>query len=230
MLKCISKVQATSTAKEADIFSDYITNDLGIPIINTGLIDRYVNLWGHKDFTNKGTKYKTPRLDVTIPEVTNRRKIYTSPKIVFAKLALNIEAFYDSSGEFASINTNCVHELNENYNYHYLLALLNSELMSFVYSQYYRGLRMSKGYFQYQAPQLRLLPIKKPDKNTIDSIAKLVESVSSKYKLMIEKNAEKDDSLKKIEDSIDAQIYQIYGISLEEIKLIKKEIGHYMEV
>ncbi len=41
-----------------------------------------------------------------------------------------------------------------------MLAILNSDLMSVLYGAYFGALIMSGGYFQFQAPQLRVLPIR----------------------------------------------------------------------
>jgi hypothetical protein len=157
-----AEVQATSTAKEADTFSSLISEKKGMPIINTGTIDRYSTTYGTTDFMNKGKRLRFPKLDVSNRLISDsRRSLYKSPKIVIAKLALRIEGFYDRRGEYASINTNCIHSPKNGYNLHYLLALVNSKLLSFVYSELFKGLRMSGGYFQFQAPQLRILPIRR---------------------------------------------------------------------
>jgi hypothetical protein len=80
-------------------------------------------------------------------------------KIIFAKMAKRTEAYLDERGEFASANTNFAY--NSDYNLHYLLSVLNSNLMSVLYSGFFGALIMSGSYFQFQAPQLRVLPIRR---------------------------------------------------------------------
>lgn len=158
----IATVQATSTAAEADYFSEALGEEPGQfkkRFINTGLIDRYSSLWGMEPLEHKGHRYSKPYLDTSNSVVSvSRRNLYDQPKLVFAKIALRIEAFGDFHGEYASANTNCAY--GGNYLLGYLCALSNSSLLSLVYSEYFGALRMSGGYFQFQAPQLDVLPVR----------------------------------------------------------------------
>lgn len=159
----IGNVQATSTASESDEFTKIIQNSKGsgaLRLINTGLIERYSNLWGLEPLDHKGTRYRTPYLKVDSELVSeSRRKLYKKSKIIFAKIALCVEGCFDIPGELASINTNCV--FNSHYDLSYICSLVNSRLMSFIYNEYFGALRMGGGYFQFQAPQLEILPIRR---------------------------------------------------------------------
>jgi len=162
-MQSCSTVRASSTAAESDAYESALVDVDGEKrkkFINTGLIDRYNTLWGIDSLTHKGVIFTTPYLDLSNPAVTNERRIqYGKPKIIFAKMAKRVEAFLDEKGEFASANTNFVYD--SEYNLHYLLAILNSNLMSTFYGGYFGALIMSGGYFQFQAPQLRVLPIRR---------------------------------------------------------------------
>jgi type I restriction-modification system DNA methylase subunit len=227
-LEEVAIVQATSTAAEADEFSRYIReNHKGLPIINTGTIDRYSTTYGLIRFMNKGHKLLSPVLDITkINE--NRRKLYKSPKIIIAKLALRIEGFLDGNGSYSSINTNCIHTPKEGFSIEYLTALINSKFMSFIYSELFSGLRMSGGYFQFQAPQLRIMPIVKASKHQqekVSSLVKKVMSLNEKRNKIGDKTTDEKDRLRKeierLDDEIDKEIYKIYGLTKEEIKIIE---------
>ncbi|TET70374.1 MAG: hypothetical protein E3J56_08130 [Candidatus Aminicenantes bacterium] len=163
LLNKVAKVQATSTAAESDEFTGIIQNRQSSgtsKLINTGLIDRYSNLWGLEPLSHKGRRYSNPYLKITSDLVSeSRRKLYKSEKIIFAKIALCIEGCFDTKGEFASINTNCIFE--SDYDLSYICGLMNSKLMSFIYKEYFGALRMSGGYFQFQAPQLEILPVRR---------------------------------------------------------------------
>ena len=133
--------------------------------LNTGLIDRYTSLWGAIPLTHKGKLLTTPYLDLSNSVISYERKAqYAKPKIIFAKMAARIEAFLDGTGEYASANTNFVYD--SKYNLLYILAVLNSKLMLALYAAYFGALRMSGGYFQFQAPQLRVLPVRRIDFTT----------------------------------------------------------------
>lgn len=158
-------INATSTAKEADEYHILINEDSGIKLLNTGTIDRYLSLWGEQNLTDKGITYSRPYINSigSIPSY-QRMKLYQSPKILIAKIAIRAEAFLDETGEYASINTNCIHSFSKDFNPKYINAWINSFLFHFVFSCYFDGLRMSGGYLLYSAPNLKSTFIKKPDK------------------------------------------------------------------
>ena len=167
-LEQCATVHASSTAAEADAYEDALSDSTCKDckmFINTGLIDRYDVLWGAIPLTHKGAVLKTPYLRLNHPNVSHeRRSQYEKPKIIFAKMALRIEAFVDNQGAYASANTNFAYD--SKYDLNYLASLFNSEYLSLIYGEYFGALRMSGGYFQFQAPQLRVLPIRKIDFTT----------------------------------------------------------------
>ena len=164
-------VRASSTAAEADAYAEALLDEPtpnAKKLLNTGLIDRYSSLWGAFPLTHKGRLIACPYLDMSNPCVTDERKTqYAKPKLVFAKMATRIEAFLDENGEYASANTNFAYD--SKFNLHYLTALLNSKFMAELYAAYFGALRMSGGYFQFQAPQLRVLPIRQVEFTTLAS-------------------------------------------------------------
>jgi len=161
-------VRASSTAAEADAYAGALLDaptPNAMKLLNTGLIDRYSSLWGAFSLTHKGRLIACPYLDMSNPCVPDERKAqYAKPKVVFAKMATRIEAFLDENGEYASANTNFAYD--SKYNLQYLTALLNSKFMAGLYAAYFGALRMSGGYFQFQAPQLRVLPIRQVEFTT----------------------------------------------------------------
>lgn len=156
----VAKVNATSTAAEADALSQVITEyePGATPLVNTGTIDRYLPNWGVSPLVAQRQTYTRPAIQLSEVELSNhRRRIYAAQKIVFAKMALRPEAFLDAEGAYCSINTNCVYE--SDLPLEFLIGILNSKAMAFIYGQFFGSLRMSGGYLQFQAPQLRALPI-----------------------------------------------------------------------
>jgi hypothetical protein len=145
----------------------------------------------------------------------NRKVLYNTPKIIFAKIALNPEGFLDIKGEYASLNTNCVYSPQAGYDLEYLTAILNSKLMNFVYSELFAGLRMGGGYFQFQAPQLKILPIKNCSNNEKAKLSDLAKKLVSLYNSLNENingSATKRDSISenivKIERDINNIVYK----------------------
>ena len=157
-------INATSTAREADNYHELINEEKGAKLLNTGTIDKFISLWGTTSLTDKGTIYRTPFIDIDNQIISKqRKKLYESPKIILAKIGLSAEAFFDESGEYASINTNCIHSFKANYDPKYITLWLNSSLYHFLFSCFFDGLRMAGGYLLYSAPNLKSTYIKQPN-------------------------------------------------------------------
>ncbi len=119
-------INATSTASEADEYHYLINQKKGFKLINTGTIDRYESHWGKVSFIDKGEKYLNPYLPKDDDRISkNRNNLYSSPKIVLAKIAITTEAVYDEKGEYASIYTNCFHSFKNVFDPKFVLAWLN---------------------------------------------------------------------------------------------------------
>jgi type I restriction-modification system DNA methylase subunit len=154
-------INATSTASEAENYSSLINENSGFKLVNTGTIDPFITTWGINELTDKGNKYLNPYLPANSTFISlNRNKLYSNPKIIISKIGLSCEAFYDMEGAFASINTNCLYNFNENYSPEYILCWLNSKLYNFTFECLFDGLRMSGGYLLYSAPNLKNTKIK----------------------------------------------------------------------
>lgn len=163
-LQKAGKINATSTAKEADEYSVLVNESDGFKLINTGTIDPFSNLWGLQPLVNKGEKYLTPYLKKDPSIVSNNRiSLYASPKIIIAKIGLKCEAFYDNDGTFASINTNCIHSFTDEYLPQYVQCWISSKLFNYVFECLFDGLRMSGGYLLFSAPNLKNTPIMAAD-------------------------------------------------------------------
>ncbi len=155
-------INATSTAKEADDYAPLIMEEqCGYRLINTGTIDPFYTTWGNNTLTKQGKQYLTPYLPNNDSIISaNRHALYSSPKIIISKIGLTCEAFYDANGEYASIDTNCIHSFKEGYLPEYVLCWLNSKLYNYMFECFFDGLRMSGGYLLYSSPNLRNTYIK----------------------------------------------------------------------
>lgn len=212
----VCEINATSTAGEADIFHAYIEEDGdGFQLINTGTIDPYVSLWGIRQLTDKGCKYLRPTLAKSREKIgDNRYTMYNSTKIIFAKMAGKVEAFLDEDGEYASINTNCIHSIKVNNKL--LLGWLHSKVFNFIYDVFFDGLRMAGGYLPFSAPYLSCMYYPQNIDSAIsEGVISLVDHILSLKK----ENPYADTSA--LEAEIDQLVYQLYGLTDEEIAIIE---------
>lgn len=161
-LSNVGEINATSTAKEADDYAPLINEQIdGYKLINTGTIDPFTNTWGFKTLTKQGKQYLTPFFPKDSKLISAKRhNLYSSPKIIVSKIGLRCEAFYDKEGNFASIDTNCIHSFKPEFLPEYILCWLNSRLYNYTFECLFDGLRMSGGYLLYSAPNLRNTYIK----------------------------------------------------------------------
>ncbi|MBP6045106.1 Eco57I restriction-modification methylase domain-containing protein [Candidatus Woesebacteria bacterium] len=212
LLSSVSEVNGSSTAAEADLFSGYIKNEKtssSLKIVNTGTISCYFAKWGSKEYSNKKTKILEPYL--TLDKVGARRiEMYRSPKIIISKLSKNMTAMLDYDGEFASTNTTFVYSLNDKYPIEAVVAILNSKLMNFVYKTLFSGLNLL-GSFQFQAPQIRLLPVPESmDEACLMDIKEIINIARSTSSFDNES-----------ETRLNQLVYKMYNLSNKEIEIIE---------
>jgi len=155
-------VQASSTASEAEEFTVALSEEppskTKKKFIKTGGIDPFQSFWNSEEVRHQGEYYTKPVLDINHPVITDlRRSQYNSEKLIFAKVASILEAFVDTDGAYASVDTNLFYDSNLDIRYYG--AILNSNAVLFLYSGMFGALRMRGGDFQFQAPQLKQVPI-----------------------------------------------------------------------
>ena len=188
-LSVCGEINATSTAKEADDYAQLITeNPNGYKLINTGTIDPFFTTWGYNTLTKQSRRYHTPYLPKSDARISvNRHTLYSSPKIIISKIGLTCEAFYDSAGEYASIDTNCIHSFKEGYLPEYILCWLNSKLYNYMFECFFDGLRMSGGYLLYSSPNMRNTYIKPIDIESQQPFVALADTMLSLNRQLQEK-------------------------------------------
>ncbi|MEX0804060.1 MAG: Eco57I restriction-modification methylase domain-containing protein [Candidatus Binatia bacterium] len=221
MLRDAASINASSTAAESDNYGAYIQNKPttdALKLVNTGTIEQFVCLWGIEELTHAGNRYLTPYLPLNRASVSDRREnIYKAPKLIFAKMAKSCEAFLDREGEYASLNTNCLYAVKQKPSLEFMAGYCNSRLFMFFYDQFFGALRMSGGYYQFQAPQLRVIPFKKPS-DTIDT------AVSDAVKRIC--NSKKCDprgDTTRFEQEIDRLVYKLYELTPGEIAVVEEK-------
>jgi hypothetical protein len=215
-LSSYGEVNATSTAAEADAYGHFLTTGCepdALKVVNTGTIDRYVSLWGVSELTHQGKRFLGPYLPLGRARVNARRAaMYRSPKIVFAKMARTCEAVIDTDGTLASINTNCFYKPTGQAQLEYLCGVCNSRAFMVVYDLLFGALRMSGGYYQFQAPQLRVVLVPTADQEEQRKIGGLVERIVG-LKLG---DAGVDTS--PLEAQIDEIVWRLYGVDPQKIE------------
>lgn len=220
LMESVSEVVASSTAAEADDWSKNVSENIdqvtSAKMVNTGTISRYWPKWGISNYANKGERLLKPLLDLEkVGE--RRRRMFQSPKLVIGKLSKKLTAMFDQHGEFASSNTVFVIEPVNPYSLEHLVAILNSRLMDHIYRSIFSGLNML-GSFQYQAPQIRLLPVPKwPD---IEILSKLQTLVGE----LLESPGNDLEKVEGLMNAIDQKVFELYGLTNADLQNVSREI------
>jgi hypothetical protein len=215
-LTCAGRVLATSTAGEAEKYHELIDDSgAGYRLVNTGTIDPWVNLWGRRPLVDKGKKYLEPRLprDAALLGST-RHELYRRPKIVLSKTALRAEAFFDERGEYASINTNCIHSFREGYAPKYILAWIHSRLFHFTYTCFFDSVRMSGGYLAFSAPMLRAMCIPRAPAERLEVVVGLVDAI------LAIKRTDPGADTRHLEARVDEVFFELVGLSDGERRVV----------
>jgi len=147
-----------------------------------------------------------------------RKKLFESPKILIRQTANRIIAAFDKEGWYC-LKSGLIVQLPENSNikYKYLVSLLNSSLMNFLY--HFLVNEDNRIFPEVKPIQLFKLPIKEANIKKQEALINLVEKI---YKA---KKVDPSTSTGKWEKQIDIMVYYLYNLTYEEAKIIDPELS-----
>lgn len=186
-----------------------------LPFITSGNIDRYAIRTGKVRY--QGRLWRDPRLEIRSDSLTKRQQqLFGSPKIVIAGLTRRLEAAWDSRGLALGVQVFAATDLRVDP--FYLLALLNSKLLSYLFRTRFAAKRLGGGYLAVNKGQLVRLPIAVPPvggperASSGKCLAELAAAFSAgKYLDSAAADAE-----------IDRLVYQLYGLSTRQIADVER--------
>ncbi|MCZ9980998.1 hypothetical protein OFR20_05610 [Brachyspira hyodysenteriae] len=160
-------------------------------------------------------------------------KYFENPKILLRDISKRPDAIFDNE-QYYSVNTLYSIQFLDGieYNYLYLLGILNSNLIAFYFRNKFEEAHVSGGYLRFKKIYTSLLPIKKldlnnkQDKEMHDKMVALVDSIIAlNKKLAVEKNPNAvtmiNRQINAVDKQIDALVYKLYNLSEDEIKIIE---------
>ena len=147
---------------------------------------------------------------------------FKSDKIIICQHALRIRATIDNEG-YACKDIFLVGHIRDkvvknHISLEFILALLNSELYSFLYSNIYSSTEIMGKYLHYLPMHLHDLPIKLPSTKNLEYLENLVKS----------RLEEKSRVITSTDIKIDNEVYKLFECSREEIELAKTHIREYL--
>ena len=211
-LNDICKVQAGTTGFMATATQECIKDNTkkGIDFIVTGNIDRFSIKLGNVRYMNE--KYQKPKLVFNSKIITDGKwELYNSPKIVVGGMTKVLEAAFDEEGVAVGVGVYCLTDFNENP--FYIIGILNSKFATYYFRKHFEAKHLAGNYLAINASQLKRIPFPtNPDRKKQNQIIKLVEQI-------MELKKENKNTLR-FELKIDEIVYELYGLTNEEINII----------
>ena len=221
------QIGAAATVGEAYALTEYIHEYSGAvsnspfkKLINTGTIDRYESLWSRQPTRYIKSSYNAPVvLDSDLRRFSQRRFMQAQAnKIIIGGMTKILECVYDEGEYIAGKSTIIVLE-SGSMNLKYVLALLNSTLVSFWYRIYFRSLALAGGYLRIGNNEIKAIPI--PDA-TSEQQAPSIEIVD---RILAAKRTDPDADITALENEIDWVVYSLYNLTREEIEIVEGAMG-----
>jgi hypothetical protein len=229
-------IHNSATVSEAYLIKDILVDnnsEKNIRLINTGTIDRYSNLWGISKTQYIKNSYLYPSIDRKkffdcLPnriDVTKQKKIILAGMVKYLEGTIVNEKYYSAKSTTIIINKE-----SNSISLEYLLGLLNSKLYSYIYKEINKHNAMSGGFMNVSKKQLDdFIFYNCKDHSDKVKYEKIINHVKQLLELYQEFHITSLDSKKeqikgKIEyneDKIDEIIYELYGLTKEEIELIE---------
>jgi hypothetical protein len=240
----LTQVTGAATVAEAYAIQPLIRNRQcsepeDLRLINSGTIDRYRMLWGDKPLRYLGQLYSHPVINSSqLGQLLPRRLLQArQPKIIVAGMTRRLECLLDQSGDILAAKSTSIICWCSNtptaLDFRYLLALLNSRLISAYFLTRFSGNRLQGNYLRIAPPQLRELPIAVPDLKQ-EQQQTLYQQVIAASELLHQLNRDLAISRfassanqiqqQQIDDEIDTLIYTLYQVSEQEIDALNSAL------
>ena len=144
-----------------------------------------------------------------------RQKLFENPKILIRQTANKIIAAFDND-KWYCLKSGLIIQLpnDSDLHYYYLLALLNSKLLDFLYHDLID--EDNRIFPEVKPIQLFKLPIYVANKEEQKPIIEVVYE--------IQKAIEKKININELESQIDQLVYELYGLTEEEIAIVEKSV------
>lgn len=196
-----------------------LKGDKSLSIKNENIDNEYYKVLDGRNINKYSIDWVDTYLDYSLDRIHSckTKTIFeTKEKLFFRRVSSNLIFTYDDSHYF-SLNTLVVINIREerlgDFRIKYLLALLNSSLMQYVYTNKFKSTKTV--FSEIQAKSVGLLPIKFLDLEKQSFFVDIVDKILSLKK----ENPEADTKL--LEQEIDQMVYELYGLTEEEIKIVE---------
>jgi hypothetical protein len=153
------------------------------------------------------------------------KEYYHLPKIWCSYRSKSNAFILDETCDYIGLtNTTVIFGTNPKYSLKYILALLNSKLLTFRYRSI--GKQTGSGVFEFFANGIGKLPIPQADAKTQNEFAVLVDKMHElKHREAAEPNPQVKTMIARqiegVDSAIDTAVYGLYGLTDAEIKAVE---------
>jgi hypothetical protein len=200
----------TKEMKKARVYhSNTQVDETYFPYIDGNDVKRYALTWERKEYLKYGDNLAAPR---------KNWKLYSSPRILVRQIPSKppycINACF--TDKVILNDRNSMNIINIRCNPLYLLAVLNSRPISFWFAHKFG--KLQRGLFpQFKINELASFPIPSCTNEQEIHLANLAD------KIMMAKRTNPFADTSSLESEIDRLVYQLYGLTEEEIAIIEKK-------
>lgn len=238
-LEAVAEIYGATTVAEGSEYPELLVSDRRSDsrdqvarFVVSGSIHRYATSWSNEPIQFAHGKYKRPLIRLSAPMPMRRIEQATQSKIIISKVALEPRAFLDKNGEYVGAYTTYIFAREVELTY--LIGVINSRLMRFIYRLLYDALAMAGGYLRFQPPQVRRLPIRISDSGTAagkrlrNRLSSLVNSmIALQNSQHTTKTPHEKESLRReieaTDRRIDNLVYELYDLTDQEIHLVEAQ-------
>jgi adenine-specific DNA-methyltransferase len=199
----------------------------GFPFIVTGNVDRYAVRTGDVRFMKR--RWMHPVLPDDPGELTPaKRRLFRGAKILVAGISRRLEAAWDPGGLALGVQ---LYAVVPRIDPDYLLALLNSKLISNLFRLRFQAKRLAGGYLAVNKSQLAALPIFIPRdqdgqamQREIAALAReLTERMSAVTNCGGSAASANVATMRDIDGQIDKRVYGLYALTEDEIRRVEAD-------
>ncbi len=218
-LQEISKISRGFRPPKKDLIKNKLEHGCFKYLIGKDLAKAYFIKWG-----GNIVKYEEEKIAESKPIET-----FMQPKILIRDIGKKFNACYDN-GEYLCLKTIYFIFQIRKLNIKSLLALLNSKLMLYYFRSKFEVMHIQGGYLRFRKQFLERLPIKLPSKEQEQKIISLVDQIPHLQKKFHDPKISGNEKerlaqqIKNIDYEIDQEVYKLYGLTKEEIKIVEESL------
>jgi len=195
-----------------------------IPFIVSGSVDRY--FWSNENVRYMNKSYNSAFIKKNNVIADSKWQFWNSPKIIIAGMTKVIESVYSLEPVALGVGIYGIYDF-AGFEPKCLNGLLNSKYMTFYFQQKFKDKHLAGGYLGINKSTIEELPLvdvgKEEQKKISDIVDKILTITKSSDYL---ENPAKKEKVKEYERQIDQMVYDLYGLTKEEVKIVEDFSKH----